>query len=189
MGAQTYQGGAPGAVSKVARNVMAVGIPLASQLFSSTRTGRRVFSSKLEPWTAGAFLSVPQGSSPPFKRTPLLHARRAADMVAGRLADTVARDEDVWFNVRYAFTVDRNMINLNNGGVSPAPKIGWTLRSTTSKSRISSFLLHLERARSGSRNHSPPTPKASAAILKKLRLLVMPVKAWKPPARHGSQAR
>ncbi len=43
--------------------------------------------------------------------------------VAGRPADTVARDEDFWFNVRHAFTVDRNMINLNNGGVSPAPKV------------------------------------------------------------------
>lgn len=41
----------------------------------------------------------------------------------GRPADTVARDEDFWFNVRHAFTVDRNMVNLNNGGVSPAPKI------------------------------------------------------------------
>ena len=35
----------------------------------------------------------------------------------------MARDEDFWFNVRHAFTVDRNMVNLNNGGVSPAPKI------------------------------------------------------------------
>lgn len=41
----------------------------------------------------------------------------------GRPADTVARDEDFWLNIRHAFTVDRNMINLNNGGVSPSPKI------------------------------------------------------------------
>ena len=44
-------------------------------------------------------------------------------LLPGRPADAVARDEDFWFNVRHAFTVDRNMINLNNGGVSPAPKI------------------------------------------------------------------
>ena len=43
--------------------------------------------------------------------------------VTGRPADTVARDEDFWLNIRHAFTVDRNMINLNNGGVSPSPKI------------------------------------------------------------------
>lgn len=43
--------------------------------------------------------------------------------MSGRAADSIARDEDFWFNIRHAFTVDRNMINLNNGGVSPSPKI------------------------------------------------------------------
>ena len=37
--------------------------------------------------------------------------------------DEVARDEDFWFEVAQAFTVDRSLVNLNNGGVSPAP--GW----------------------------------------------------------------
>ncbi len=36
-------------------------------------------------------------------------------------AQDVARDEDFWAEVALAFTVDRSMINLNNGGVSPAP--------------------------------------------------------------------
>ena len=58
-----------------------------------------------------------------FQTDALLRAQRASDSATGRAADTVARDEDFWFNVRHAFTVDRNMINLNNGGVSPAPKI------------------------------------------------------------------
>lgn len=49
--------------------------------------------------------------------------KAAAAKVSDRPADSVARDEDFWFNIRHAFTVDRNMINLNNGGVSPAPKI------------------------------------------------------------------
>ena len=53
----------------------------------------------------------------------LARAQSAAQSVSGRAADTVARDEDFWLNVRHAFTVDRNMINLNNGGVSPSPKI------------------------------------------------------------------
>ncbi len=35
--------------------------------------------------------------------------------------EDVARDEDFWGDVARAFTVDRSMINLNNGGVSPAP--------------------------------------------------------------------
>jgi isopenicillin-N epimerase len=37
--------------------------------------------------------------------------------------DEVARDEAFWFNVQQAFTVDRGIINLNNGGVSPSPAI------------------------------------------------------------------
>jgi len=37
--------------------------------------------------------------------------------------DEVARDEDFWFDVGQAFTVDRSLVNLNNGGVSPAPAV------------------------------------------------------------------
>jgi selenocysteine lyase/cysteine desulfurase len=58
-----------------------------------------------------------------FQANALLQAKSAVAKVNDRPADTVARDEDFWFNIRHAFTVDRNMINLNNGGVSPAPKI------------------------------------------------------------------
>jgi selenocysteine lyase/cysteine desulfurase len=35
----------------------------------------------------------------------------------------VAADEARWFEVQQAFTIDRSQINLNNGGVSPAPAI------------------------------------------------------------------
>ncbi len=35
--------------------------------------------------------------------------------------DEVANDEDFWTNVAQAFTVDRSLVNLNNGGVSPSP--------------------------------------------------------------------
>jgi isopenicillin-N epimerase len=58
-----------------------------------------------------------------FQTNALLQAKSAAAQVSDRPADSVARDEDFWFNIRHAFTVDRNMINLNNGGVSPAPKM------------------------------------------------------------------
>jgi selenocysteine lyase/cysteine desulfurase len=34
-----------------------------------------------------------------------------------------AQDEDFWFTVRQAYTVSSNMINLNNGGVSPQPVV------------------------------------------------------------------
>ena len=38
----------------------------------------------------------------------------------GSPADT-ARDENFWAEVARAFTVDRTLVNLNNGGVSPSP--------------------------------------------------------------------
>jgi selenocysteine lyase/cysteine desulfurase len=71
------------------------------------------------------FFNSSAGLVAALKVSPLARARamRAVDGVSGRPPDSVARDEDFWFNVRHAFTVDRNMINLNNGGVSPAPKI------------------------------------------------------------------
>ncbi|MDR9419126.1 aminotransferase class V-fold PLP-dependent enzyme [Gracilimonas sp.] len=37
-------------------------------------------------------------------------------------ASAIARNEDYWSQVQQAFTVDRSLINLNNGGVSPAPE-------------------------------------------------------------------
>lgn len=38
-------------------------------------------------------------------------------------SEEIAADEDFWFEVQQAFTVDRSLVNLNNGGVSPAPAI------------------------------------------------------------------
>ena len=37
--------------------------------------------------------------------------------------EDMARDEDLWHEIQQAFTVDRSIVNLNNGGVSPAPTI------------------------------------------------------------------
>lgn len=46
-----------------------------------------------------------------------------AKAAEGRTADELAADEDFWFQAQNAFTLDRNYINLNNGGVSPSPRI------------------------------------------------------------------
>src|SRR5213594_4523857 len=55
------------------------------------------------------------------------HARArvvsANHAVAGRSPDDVAQDEDFWLDVQQAFTLDRTIINLNNGGVSPSPRV------------------------------------------------------------------
>src|SRR2546421_1143101 len=50
----------------------------------------------------------------------LLGLVRRAD---GRLPADVARDEDFWLGIQQAFTLDRTLINLNNGGVSPSPRV------------------------------------------------------------------
>ncbi|MFV1883501.1 MAG: aminotransferase class V-fold PLP-dependent enzyme [Balneola sp.] len=37
-------------------------------------------------------------------------------------ASELAKNEEFWYRVQQAFTVDRSLINLNNGGVSPSPE-------------------------------------------------------------------
>jgi selenocysteine lyase/cysteine desulfurase len=43
--------------------------------------------------------------------------------VAHRSAEDVARDETYWREIQQAFTLDRTIINLNNGGVCPSPRV------------------------------------------------------------------
>ncbi len=43
--------------------------------------------------------------------------------VSDKSPDALAGDEDFWFTVQQAYDVDRSMINLNNGGVAPAPRV------------------------------------------------------------------
>ncbi len=47
----------------------------------------------------------------------------AVARAGGRSPEDLARDEDFWFQVQQAYTVDRSMINLNNGGVSPTVRV------------------------------------------------------------------
>ncbi|HEY3245425.1 MAG TPA: aminotransferase class V-fold PLP-dependent enzyme [Phycisphaerae bacterium] len=47
----------------------------------------------------------------------------AQTAVRGRSPDQVAADEDYWREIQQAFAVDRSIINLNNGGVSPSPRV------------------------------------------------------------------
>src|SRR5437660_11121602 len=43
--------------------------------------------------------------------------------VAHLTPEQAAMDEDYWSTIQNAFTVTRGIINLNNGGVSPSPRI------------------------------------------------------------------
>jgi isopenicillin-N epimerase len=50
----------------------------------------------------------------------ILAASRAA---SGTAPEDLAANEDFWRDIQEAFTVDRSLINLNNGGVSPSPRV------------------------------------------------------------------
>src|SRR3954467_1606709 len=75
-------------------------------------TSRRTFVSSMI--SAGASLPVMRESA--FRR--LLQAE---PMATGRPNVSVAEDETYWREIQRAFDLDRTMINLNNGGCSPAP--------------------------------------------------------------------
>jgi selenocysteine lyase/cysteine desulfurase len=47
----------------------------------------------------------------------------AGQAVRGRSPEDVAADEDYWYEIQQAFTVDRNTINMNNGTMQPSLRI------------------------------------------------------------------
>src|SRR2546422_6695881 len=62
-------------------------------------------------------------ATPVLRNDGLEQLRRLARRVDGRPPADVAQDEDFWREVQQAFTLDRTLINLNNGGVSPSPRV------------------------------------------------------------------
>ena len=64
-----------------------------------------------------------------FSMNSLFNQLHAADFenanqkVALLSSEEIARDEDYWTTIQQAYSVNPNIINLNNGGVSPAPRI------------------------------------------------------------------
>jgi len=78
---------------------------------------RRSFLDAVGTFSATAFLA--SISQPAWSRNldkALLHA-------AHRAPEHLADDEDFWYYVQQSFTVSPELINLNNGGVSPSPKV------------------------------------------------------------------
>src|SRR5437870_4676774 len=57
----------------------------------------------------------------PFKTTEHIAAASAA--VADRTPEEVAQDEFYWREIQEAFTLDRTLINLNNGNTCPSPRV------------------------------------------------------------------
>ncbi len=58
-----------------------------------------------------------------FRDDAVARAATFDQFAGGRPPAALAADEDFWFHVKQAFAIDRNIINFNNGGVCPSPRI------------------------------------------------------------------
>jgi len=56
-----------------------------------------------------------------FRRDAMARVSDAGKAAAGKKPGQLAMDESYWSSIQEAFEVDRTLINLNNGGCSPAP--------------------------------------------------------------------
>jgi isopenicillin-N epimerase len=58
-----------------------------------------------------------------FDERGLARVLQASRAVQGQDPTTLAADESFWREIQQAFTLDRTIINLNNGGVCPSPRV------------------------------------------------------------------
>ena len=58
-----------------------------------------------------------------FAEAGLARIQAAAFRVEGQAPATLAADETYWREIQQAFTLDRTIINLNNGGCCPSPRV------------------------------------------------------------------
>jgi len=93
-------------------------------LFAGNDTMRR-----MEATSRRSFLSQAGGLLSAGLITAVLRPKASAGVepairaAGNRPARLLASDEDFWAEIQRAFTVDRSLINLNNGGTSPAPGV------------------------------------------------------------------
>jgi isopenicillin-N epimerase len=75
--------------------------------------------------TRRAFLHTAAGGTvlTAFRDDGLSRMSAASRAVGGMAASAVAADEDYWREIQQAFTLDRTVINLNNGGCCPSPRV------------------------------------------------------------------
>lgn len=80
-------------------------------------TSRRDFLHSLAA-ASGTAAFIPQ-----LRNDGLERVLRVTSSLDGRSPDDVAQDEDFWSEIRRAFDLDSTMVNLNNGGVCPSPRV------------------------------------------------------------------
>jgi selenocysteine lyase/cysteine desulfurase len=81
-----------------------------------SETNRRRFLKRAGVFSATAFLS--SLAQPAWSR----NFEKIIKDTEGMSPDELATEEEFWYYVQQSFTVSPSLINLNNGGVSPAPK-------------------------------------------------------------------
>src|SRR6266478_1426794 len=79
-------------------------------------TNRRRFLQRSGAFSVTAFLS--SLAQPAWSK----NLERALRNAEGISPTELATEEDFWYYIQQSFTVSPSLINLNNGGVSPAPK-------------------------------------------------------------------
>jgi len=84
---------------------------------SAVATSRRQFLSMAGKGAGLAALTTPSVAA----LLEDLHAATAR--ISGLTPEQAAQEEDFWFDIQRSFTVARGIINLNNGGVCPSPRI------------------------------------------------------------------
>src|SRR6266404_5671784 len=78
---------------------------------------RRTFLDALGTFSATAFLSAL--AKPAWSR----NLDKALLSAEHRAPEQLAGDEEFWYSVQQSFTVNPELMDLNNGGVSPSPKV------------------------------------------------------------------
>src|SRR6266700_1539779 len=79
---------------------------------------RRSFLRQTAATLAGAF-----SANSLFQQAHAADFSAAGTRIAGLTAMEAAQDEDYWAVIQRAYSVNPNLINLNNGGVSPSPVV------------------------------------------------------------------
>ena len=75
-------------------------------------------------WSRRSFLRMVGGASALALRPAGIQEIRAATAaIRGREPEDVAADESYWREIQFAFSLDRTLINLNNGNQCPAPTV------------------------------------------------------------------
>jgi selenocysteine lyase/cysteine desulfurase len=82
-----------------------------------TAFNRRSFISKAGSFSATAMLA--SLTQPAWSR----NLQKALHAATGIAPNELASDEDFWYYIQESFTVSPSLINLNNGGVAPSPKV------------------------------------------------------------------